>query len=66
MEGSIIDKLADALYTMTIFMQQWRMLAKSKDGELLDAAVGAIRHLYSTLLALWQAVLTLAIYRSLL
>jgi hypothetical protein len=49
-EGSIIGKPADALYKMTIFMQQWRTLVKSKDRELLDR----IRRLHSTLLAAEQ------------
>jgi hypothetical protein len=50
-EGSIIGKPADAHYKITIFMQHWRTLVKSKDRELLDAAVGGIRRLHSTLLA---------------
>jgi hypothetical protein len=49
MERVLIGKPADALFKMTIYMQQWRMLVKLKDRGLVDAAMGAIRRLHAEL-----------------
>jgi hypothetical protein len=35
------------MFKMLIYMQQWTMVVRSTDRDLLDAAMGAIRRLYS-------------------
>jgi hypothetical protein len=51
MEGSLIAKPADALYKILVYLHQRRMLVKSRDIDLLNAAMWEIRRLHSTLLS---------------
>jgi RsiW-degrading membrane proteinase PrsW (M82 family) len=48
-DGSLISNPSDVLYKMLIYMQQWRMLVKSTDRSLLDAAMEEIKRLHSSL-----------------
>jgi hypothetical protein len=48
-DGLLISNPDDVLYKMLIYMQQWRMLVKSRDRSLLDAAMEEIKHLHSSL-----------------
>jgi hypothetical protein len=48
-DGSLISNPCDMLYKMLIYMQQWRMLVKSTDRCLLDAAMEEIKRLHSSL-----------------
>jgi hypothetical protein len=46
-EGKLIGNPADAFFQMSIFMQQWRVLVRTKDHALLDVATDEIRRLFA-------------------
>jgi hypothetical protein len=46
-EGKLINKPADVMVQMMIFMQQWRALARRRDRDLLDATREAVRRLHA-------------------
>jgi hypothetical protein len=46
-EGKLIGNPADAFFQMSIFMQQWRVLVRTKDHALLDVATDKIKRLFA-------------------
>jgi hypothetical protein len=48
-EGKVINKPADAIFQMLIYVRRWRRLTRRVDRELLDSAMEAIRWLHSRL-----------------
>jgi hypothetical protein len=46
-EGKLIDRPADVLVQMMIFMQRWRALTRRRDRDLLDATREAVRRLHA-------------------
>jgi hypothetical protein len=45
LEGKLIAHPADAMFTMSIYMQSWRVLVRQRDRVLLDEALGELRRL---------------------
>ena len=48
-EDRLIDKPADVMYNMLLYMQRWRMLVRTRDRALLDGAMDAIKLFLSRL-----------------
>jgi hypothetical protein len=48
-DGLLISNPDDVLYKMLIYMQQWRMLVKSRDRSLLNVAMEEIKRLNASL-----------------
>jgi hypothetical protein len=46
-EGKLINNPADAFSKMSIYMQSWRVLIRQRDRELLEVALGEVRHLHA-------------------